>query len=31
MAASGHQTMHVFKRYNTISKEELKALVEEKI
>jgi hypothetical protein len=27
MAASGHKTMHVFKRYNTVSKEELKALV----
>ena len=26
MAASGHKTMHVFKRYNTVSKEELKAL-----
>jgi integrase len=30
MAASGHKTMHVFKRYNTVSKEELKALVTEK-
>jgi integrase len=30
MAASGHKTMNVFKRYNTLSKEELKALVEEK-
>jgi integrase len=30
MAASGHKTMHVFKRYNTVSKEELKALVMEK-
>jgi integrase len=27
MVASGHQTMSVFKRYNTVSKEELKALV----
>lgn len=26
MAASGHKTMHVFKRYNTVSREELKAL-----
>jgi len=30
MAASGHKTMNVFKRYNTVSKEELKALVGEK-
>ncbi len=30
MAATGHKTMTVFKRYNTVSKEELKALVEEK-
>jgi integrase len=30
MAASGHKTMHVFKRYNTVSKEELKTLVGEK-
>ena len=29
MAASGHKTMHVFKRYNTVSKDELKALVGE--
>ncbi|MBM4294619.1 MAG: site-specific integrase [Deltaproteobacteria bacterium] len=29
MAASGHKTMHVFKRYNTVSKEELKSLVGE--
>ena len=28
MAASGHRTMHVFKRYNTVSREELKALVQ---
>jgi integrase len=27
MAASGHKTMGVFKRYNSVSKEELKALV----
>jgi hypothetical protein len=27
MAMSGHKTMNVFKRYNTVSKEELKALV----
>jgi integrase len=26
MAASGHKTMHVFKRYNTVSREELKVL-----
>ncbi|MFZ5447574.1 MAG: tyrosine-type recombinase/integrase [Thermodesulfobacteriota bacterium] len=31
MAASGHKTMNVFKRYNTVSKDELKALVGEKI
>lgn len=29
MAVSGHKTMNVFKRYNTVSKEELKALVGE--
>lgn len=29
MAASGHKTMHVFKRYNTVSKDELKSLVGE--
>jgi integrase len=29
MAASGHQTMNVFKRYNTVNKEELRALVGE--
>jgi integrase len=31
MAATGHKTMNVFKRYNTVSKQELKALVGEKI
>jgi integrase len=31
MAASGHKTMRVFKRYYTVSKEELKALAGEKI
>ena len=30
MAATGHKTMSVFKRYNTVSKEELKALMESK-
>jgi integrase len=29
MAVSGHKTMNVFKRYNTVSKEELRALVGE--
>lgn len=29
MAASGHKTMNVFKRYNTVSKKGLKALVEQ--
>jgi integrase len=29
MAASGHRTMNVFKRYNTVSKEELKCLAGE--
>ena len=27
MAASGHKTMNVFKRYNTVTDEELKRLV----
>jgi len=31
MAATGHKTMTVFKRYNTVSKEELKSLVQGKI
>jgi integrase len=31
MAATGHKTMSVFKRYNTVSKDELRALVGEKI
>ena len=31
MAATGHKTMTVFKPYNTVSKEELRALVGEKI
>jgi hypothetical protein len=26
MAATGHKTMSVFKKYNTVSREELKAL-----
>jgi integrase len=29
MAATGHKTLYVFKRYNTVSKEELKSLVGE--
>jgi hypothetical protein len=29
MAATGHKNLNVFKRYNTVSKEELKALVGE--
>jgi integrase len=29
MAATGHKTLNVFKRYNTVSKDELKALVGE--
>lgn len=29
MAATGQKTMSVFKRYNTVSKEELRALVSE--
>ena len=29
MAVSGHKTMNVFKRYNTVSNDELKALVGE--
>jgi hypothetical protein len=29
MAATGHKTLNVFKRYNTVSKEELKGLVGE--
>jgi integrase len=31
MAATGHKTMSVFKRYNTVSREELKALMGEKM
>jgi integrase len=31
MAATGHKTMSVFKRYNTVSREELKALVNGKM
>jgi hypothetical protein len=30
MAASGHKTINVFKRYNTASKEEIKTLVGER-
>jgi len=29
MAATGHKTLNVFKRYNTVTKDELKALVGE--
>jgi len=29
MSATGHKTMSVFKRYNSVSREELKALVGE--
>ncbi len=29
MAGSGHKTVNVFKRYNTVSNDELKALVGE--
>jgi integrase len=28
MAVTGHKTMNVFKRYNTVSREELQAMVE---
>jgi integrase len=31
MAASGHKTMNVFKRYNTVTDEELKRLVSGKM
>ena len=31
MAATGHKTMTVFKRYNTVSQEELRALVGENL
>jgi integrase len=31
MAITGHKTMSVFKRYNTVSKEELRSVVGEKI
>jgi integrase len=31
MAATGHKAMIVFKRYNTVSRDELRALVQEKI
>jgi hypothetical protein len=29
MAVSGHKTMSVFKRYNTVDREEIRKLVEE--
>lgn len=31
MAASGHKTMEVFKRYNTVAEEELKKLIPGKL
>jgi integrase len=31
MAATGHKTMQVYKRFDRVSREELKALVEDKI
>jgi integrase len=30
LAATGHKTLSVFKRYNTVTRKELRALVEEK-
>jgi len=30
MAATGHKTLNVFKRYDTVSKDELKTLISEK-